>query len=466
MKAIIFILISACFLVLNVFAADLPDISGKWYGQLKEHGVYLKIALNIKKNENVYHASLDSLLQNTYNIAVSTFSFDNQAVNFTITDLVIEYKGTLEKNGNIKGIFRQHGQDFNVTFSKTQIGRPQEPAKPYPYIEEKIVFEDKKSGIKIDGTLTLPHAKGSFPAVILISGNGPQNRDGEIFGHKPFLVIADYLTNNGIAVLRYDDIGTAYSSGHFASATIADFAAAAESALAYLKNRKEINKKNIGFIAHSEGAASASIIAAQNEDVAFMVFLSACGLPGKDIIVKQYELIGKASKIEKKYFKRDLQINKKATEIVSTAPDIGQLRSLLFNYLGKTFDGFSPSVIPRGIGKADFMRTYTNIYTTPSMIYFLKYNPTDSLKRVKCPVFAVWGGKDLQVSAKENLKAVKKALKAGDNKDVTLKIFPNLNHLFQECKSGLPEEYSQIEQTFSPEVLSEITDWITLRTAN
>ncbi|MDR1195429.1 MAG: alpha/beta hydrolase [Endomicrobium sp.] len=457
MNKIIFTLVTAFIFSSAAFGAQAQDILGRWYGLLHESGAYSKVILTVEKDKtkDAYYAVFENTAQKE-KTPVTAFSFDNPDVYFKIIDLAAEYKGSLDKDGIIKGIFKQNETELNVNFSRNQTARIQDPLKPYPYTEEDIVFENKKAEIKLAATLTVPQGKTPFAAVVLISGNGPQNRDEEIFGHKPFLVIADYLTRNGIAVLRYDDRGVANSEGHFGSAQISDFVSDVQSAVEYLKTRKEIDEKNIGLIGYGEGAAIASITASEDNDISFIILLAAQGVSGKNIILKQTELINKAAKTGKKQLKRDLRVNKKSIEIMTDTEDISKTRGLLIEYLGKAFDDFSPAEVPKGMGKTDFMRAYINMYTNPRMLDYLNYNPAETLKKVKCPVFAVWGAKDLQISAKENFKAVKKALEEGGNKNFALKIFARLNHLFQECNTGLPEEYRQIEQTFAPEVLEEI----------
>ena len=459
MKRIIFILLLVFLFSLNGFAAD---ITGQWHGALKEHGVYLKVMLNIVKSIEGYTATLDSPYQNSKDIPVTSLIFEDNSLKFRIVELGIEYRGSLDEDGIIKGIFEQTGLVFNVNFSREEIRRPQEPSKPYPYIEEDIRFENKAAGITLAGTLTMPRGskKPGFPAVVLISGSGPNNRDEEVFGHKPFLVIADYLTRNGIAVLRYDKRGTGGSSATLKGHTTEDFASDAAAAIEYLKTRKEIDAKNIGLTGHSEGAAIASMIAAKQKRIMFIVLLAGQGLPGSKIILKQKEMTGKASKVKKKELKREIEIAREVIKIAAGAGNAGRQRDELMQYLGKKYDSFSLKELPKGVGKADFMRTYLNTYTDSWVRYFLTYNPADALKEVKCPVLALWGGKDLQVSAKDNLAAVKEALEKSKNPDVALKIYPGLNHMFQECKTGLPSEYPFIDQTFSPKVLSDISEWI------
>ncbi|MCL1972543.1 MAG: alpha/beta fold hydrolase [Endomicrobia bacterium] len=460
MKRIILVLLSVFLFSLNVFAAD---IIGQWHGVLKEHGVYLKVILNIAKSAGGYEyaATFDSPRQNAKGIPVTSFIFEGNSLKFRIIELGIEYRGSLEEDGIIKGIFEQNGLAFTVNFSREEIKRPQEPSKPYPYIEKEVRFENKAAGITLSGTLTIPRGskKQSFPAVVLISGSGPNNRDEEVFGHKPFLVIADYLTRNGIAVLRYDKRGTGRSSGTVKGSTTEDFAADAAAAVEYLKTRKEIDANNIGLIGHSEGAAIAAMIAAKQKRIMFIVLLAGQGLPGKEIILKQKKMIGKVSKVKKKELKREIETTKNVINIVGMA-NTGRQRGELLQYLGKRYDGFTHKEVPKGVGKPDFMRSYISTYMDPWMRYFLSYNPADDLKEVKCPVLALGGSKDLQVSAKDNLQAIKEVLEKSGNPDVTVKMYHGLNHMFQECKTGLPSEYPFIDQTFSPNVLSDILEWI------
>ncbi|MEQ8530538.1 MAG: CocE/NonD family hydrolase, partial [Imperialibacter sp.] len=244
-------------IVLTAVSMYGQDITGQWSGILKVQGIQLRVVFNINKAEDGYRSTMDSPDQGARGIPVTTTSFENAALKFTVANAGIVYEGVLGSDGVVVGSFKQAGQSFSMNLSreaveKENMKRPQEPAKPYPYHSEHITFENKKAGIFLAGTLTLPKKAGLFPVVILISGSGPQNRDEELAGHKPFLVLSDYLTRNGIAVLRFDDRGTASSQGDFKSATSADFATDVEAAIDYLKARKEINKRKIGLIGHSE----------------------------------------------------------------------------------------------------------------------------------------------------------------------------------------------------------------------
>jgi hypothetical protein len=343
---------------------------------------------------------------------------------------------------------------------KPVVNRPQEPKKPYPYISEEVTIENGSAGVKLAGTLTLPGKEGKYPVVVLITGSGPQNRDEELVGHKPFLVLADHLTRNGIAVLRYDDRGTAKSTGDFSKATTVDLASDVEAAIAYLKSRKDIDKKNIGLMGHSEGGIIAPMVASRSKDVSFIVLLAGTGIPGDQLLLLQQERIGKASGIPEADLLKSREINKGCFDIVIKASDQDQLKTDLTDYLKKTINEFPADQKPSGMSDEDLIKMLLNQIANPWMQYFIKYDPVPALQKVKCPVLALNGEKDLQVPPEENLGAIEKALEKARTKKVTIKEMPGLNHLFQECTIGSPDEYSLIEQTFSPAALEVITEWI------
>src|SRR5688572_7879553 len=204
---------------------------------------------------------------------------------------------------------------------KPSVRRSQEPTKPYPYYSENVTFENVQAKITLSGTLTLPAKEGSYPAVILITGSGPQNRDEEVAGHKPFLVISDYLTKKGIAVLRYDDRGFGESTGDFKSGTSLDFSTDVESAVIYLKTRKEINQQKIGLVGHSDGGMIAPMVAAKSEDVAFIVLLAGPGIHGRKLLVMRQELMAKAMGLSDAEVQESIKWNEKTFEIVSRSKD-------------------------------------------------------------------------------------------------------------------------------------------------
>jgi pimeloyl-ACP methyl ester carboxylesterase len=436
------------------------DMTGQWNGVLKIQGMQLRLVFHITETGG----TMDSPDQGVTGIPVTTASFNNPVLKLTVASLGIEYEGVLGDDGVITGTFKQMGQSLPLSLSreaveKEKVVRPQEPVKPYPYHEEEVSFENTEAGITLAGTLTLPHKEGLFPAVVLISGSGAQNRDEEIMGHKPFLVIADYLTRNGIAVLRFDDRGTAASTGDFQTATSLDFSKDVEAAVRYLQTRKEINRKKIGLIGHSEGGCIAPMLASRSKEVAFIVLLAGTGVPGDQLLLSQQEAIYTASGMGDADWKTVKAINEKAFEIVIQSTDQEQLKADLTEYLKQALKDH-PDQKPQGMSEEQFIQTSVTQLAMPWMTHFIKYDPAPALEKTKCPVLALNGEKDVQVPAKENLQAVKAALTKGGNGQATTKVLPGLNHLFQECTTGLPAEYATIEQTFSPVALEEILQWI------
>lgn len=453
------------FTFLTYFSATAQEITGQWNGVLKAPQTQLRLVFNVTKTNNGFSATMDSPDQGAKGIPVTNTTFENSKIKFEITNAQIEYNGELKEN-EITGTFKQGGQEFPMNLSRKAIPkenakRPQEPTKPYSYYSEEVTFQNPKANIALAGTLTLPKKEGNFPVAILITGSGPQNRDEELAGHKPFLVISDYLTKNGIGVLRYDDRGVGQSKGDFSTATSADFATDVESAIAYLKTRKEINPKKIGLVGHSEGGTIAPMVASKSKEVSFIVLLAGTGIQGNQLLLLQQELIAKASGISDAEIQKSIQTNAKIFEMVIKSNDNQKLKTDLTSLINETI---KKEEIPNGITKEELVSMQVNQITNPWMQYFIKFNPATALEKVKCPVLAVNGEKDLQVSPKENLSAIKNALTKGGNKNITTIEFPNLNHLFQECKTGLPQEYATIEQTFSPTALDEITKWIKLQT--
>ena len=464
MKKVAAIVVIA-FTVLNSFG---QDITGQWNGALKVQGMQLRIVFNITKTVDGYSSTMDSPDQGAKGIPVTFTSFVNSKLTLEISNAKIEYSGEL-KDKTIEGTFKQSGMQLPLNLSREQIEkqvvkRSQEPGRPYPYYSEDVTFQNFKANITLAGTLTLPKKEGNFPAVILITGSGPQNRDEELLGHKPFLIISDYLTKNGIAVLRYDDRGVAQSKGDFKTATTIDFASDVESAIDYLKTRKEINKSKIGLMGHSEGGIIAPMVAARSKDVNFIVLLAGTGIRGDKLLLLQQELIGRASGKSEADLLKSKEINAKAFEIVIKSKTTESLKTELTKFLQETLKNNPDETKPAGMSNDEFIAVQVNQIASPWMEYFIKYDPAPALEKVKCAVLAVNGEKDLQVPPKENLPAIEKALKIGGNRKVTIKEFKNLNHLFQECKTGTPAEYASIDQTFSPLALEEIGKWMTEQT--
>ena len=433
------------------------DISGKWNGVLKVSGQSLRIVFNITQAENGegFQATMDSPDQGARGIPVNSITFEGNEVILNILAAGISYKGTLSKANYIEGTFTQGSFSTlmaleKVTTEEPALKRPQEPIPPFPYHSEDITFDNQEADITLAGTLTLPSKERKSPAVILISGSGPQNRNSEMMGHKPFLVLADYLTRNGIAVLRYDERGIGQSTGTYSGSTSYDFAKDVEAGVEYLKSRPEINTSQIGLIGHSEGGLIAPMVASKNKEISFIVLMAGPGLRGDQIMLKQKELI-------------ELQMGVSKVAVDHNQKIFAGAYDLIINHSGENLQEDLTNYFREKYGKGlqqDQLNALVAQLSNPWMVAFIKADPAKYLPKVSCPVLAINGSKDLQVPAKENLKEIEKNLKEGGNTKVMAKELKDLNHLFQECETGLPEEYGEIEQTISPGVLEAINTWI------
>jgi uncharacterized protein len=285
-------------------------------------------------------------------------------------------------------------------------------------------------------------------------------RDEEISGHKPFLIIADHLTTNGVAVLRYDDRGVGKSTGDFKEATTVDFATDVASAVAYLKTRPEIKRAKIGLIGHSEGGIVAPMVASSSEDVSFIVLLASPGIEIKKLMMMQYELIPRAFGASDSSVKKSLAFGEKAFQMISTYGDRQTLKADLAELIEENYNDIPAPLRPPKMTREQVVAMQSDMMSSPCCQNILVYDPAATLEKVSCPVLALNGAKDFQVPPKENLTGIGDALKKGGNTKVTIKELPNLNHLFQECETGSLSEYGTIEQTFSPMALKEMSDWI------
>jgi len=435
-------------------------IEGSWYGILKTEKIELKIVFNISKTDTLYSATMDSPDQGVKGIPVSKTEFSNSIVKLFVSSAMVEYSGVF-MGDKIIGTFKQGQATIPLNLSKRPFEgskRPQEPRPPFPYSAEEITFDNSKAGIELAGTLTLPKVGKPSAVVILISGSGPQNRDEEIMNHKPFLLWADYLTKRGIGVLRFDDRGIGKSKGNFALATSFDFAEDVNSAVEYLKGRNDLSGVKIGLMGHSEGGIIAPIVASKRNDISFLVLLAAPGIKGSEIIVLQQGLIGKASGVSDAEIDKYSIITRNLYSIIDKERNNPGLKKLLSDFIKLNAGAEVPE---------SQINQQVSAITTPWMLTFLNYDPADALTRIKIPLIAINGTKDLQVPYEVNLNALEKSLLAahGGNADslkkyVTIKSIQGVNHLFQRTETGLPAEYSKIEETISPEVLELISGWI------
>jgi len=446
------------------------EIEGIWQGTLKFSGIELRIIFTISRSpDNTLTATYDVPEQNATDVPVDEITFNNRNVRLEIIPIEGVFKGKLSEDGvKIDGNWTQSGMTLPLVLERTHtkpvIKRPQEPKEPFPYRIEEVVFKNIDAGITLAGTLTLPPSEGTFPAVLLLSGSGAQDRDEAVFGHRPFLVLADYLTRRGIAVLRVDDRGVGDSTGDFDKATALDFAADAMAGVTYLKSRKEINHELIGLVGHSEGGMIAPMVAVQSPDIAFIVLIASPGMAIKKMEYSEQARTLKTNGASDDLVARSRAVQESLFAVISQEIDSKVVLDKFTSIITEFFKGLSEE--ERKITEISEENLEVYIHDqfqklhSPWFRFYLPFDPGTVLQKVTCPVLAVNGEKDVQVTPKENLQAITRALKAGGNNNYTVKELPNLNHLLQTAETGKISEYGKIEETMSPTALQIIGDWI------
>lgn len=458
----------------NVATAPAQDakppksLEGLWAGTLKTGLIDLRLVVKFTKKDGAYAGTMDSIDQGAKAIPIENIEVKDDAVTLKLKTIGGVFEGKLKEDGSeIAGKWKQGSSNFDLTLKRTdkapEVSRPQLPKKPYPYAEHEVNYENKAAGIKLAGTLTAPRGDGPFPAVIMLTGSGPQDRDETIFNHKPFLVIADHLTRQGIAVLRVDDRGVGGSTGDVMKATVDDNVQDVLAGLAFLKERKEINPTKIGLIGHSEGGMLAPLVATRSKDVAFLVLLAGTGLPGDEILYLQGQTILKAMGVKGDALKKQRTMQELLFSVVKQEPDNDKVLKLVKERMEEMKKTLSPLELLQFAMQQKALEAQVKTITTPWFRSFLAYDPRPALRKLQAPVLALVGEKDVQVPPKENLEAMENALTEGGHKDHTLKELAGLNHLFQTAKTGAITEYGQIEETFSPAVLTLMSEWILKR---
>jgi pimeloyl-ACP methyl ester carboxylesterase len=430
------------------------DIDGAWLGTLDAGAVKLHVVFHIMNTEDGLLATLDSPDQGAKGIPVTSVTRQAASLKLEVKSINGLFEGKISSDVSaIDGTWTQMGNSMPLTLkcvkdaSELEPRRPQNPTKPYPYREEEVAFDNKAAGITLAATLTAPPGKGPFPAVLLITGSGPHDRDETLMGHKPFLVLADYLTRKGIVVLRADKRGFAKSTGNFATATMVDFAADADAGVAYLKTRPEVDSHRIGLIGHSEGGVVAPMAATRNSDVAFIVMMAGPGVPGDEILPEQLILISEAAGKKPEDAEKDAAEERVVLALVEREKD----HAVLEKELREKLSGKVPEAQ---------LNMQIKSLTSPWFRHFIAYDPAAELRKVTCPVLAINGEKDLQVPPKQNLPVIRKALADARNNNFEVDELPGLNHLFQTAKTGALSEYAEIEETMSPVAMEKIASWI------
>jgi len=391
--------------------------------------------------------------------------FVEKLVTFKVPSINGYFVGRFDVEGkSLTGKWVQNGVSMPLNLErKSEVpmpNRPQEPKVPYPYESENITYPNTVDNISLAGTLTYPRKGGPFPAVILISGSRAQDRNEALMFHRPFLILSDHLTRNGIAVLRYDDRGFGRSTGSFISATSEDLARDVSAGIEYLKTRNEIDPGKIGLAGHSEGGIIAPMVAIQSKDVAFVILMAGTGVTGEELLYLQSELISKLENIPEPAIEKYRKMQSDLFGLLKSEKDETALKEKLTKVFENHIAGLTLEERKILMLTESTIPLHVQSFMTPWLRFFIFYDPAPVLQKVKCPVLAINGDKDVQVPVNQNLPAIEKALKTGGNTNYKIVPLPGLNHLFQTAETGSPGEYGKIEETISPVALETMSSWV------
>ena len=442
---------------------------GTWEGSLEAGGAQLRIVFNIERGDDgSLSGTMDSPDQGRFGIPLSSVTLDGSDVTFGVAAVGGEYTGRLlEAGDDISGTWSQGPNNLPLDLAKAEgpaarPPRPQEPKPPFPYDMIDVTFANAEAGIELEGTLTTPRGAGPFPGVVLVSGSGPQDRDESLLGHKPFLVLADHLTRNGIAVLRFDDRGVGESAGDVATATSDDFTSDALAAVSFLRRQESVAARRVGIAGHSEGGLIAPIAADRSDEVSYIVMLAGPGVPGIDILIAQGELINRAGGAPEEVIELNQRIQAGLADIVAEESDREAAAQKMKSFIEREVATLSEQMrasAAAGLSEEAISRTVAQ-FNSPWFRFFLHHDPRPALERLDVPVLSLIGEKDPQVPHGLNNPEIEAAFERGGNPDATVRMLPGLNHLFQEAETGSPAEYQQIEETMNTAALEAVSAWI------
>jgi pimeloyl-ACP methyl ester carboxylesterase len=447
-----------------------PSLEGTWLGTLKVSAIELRVVFNLSvKPDGSLTGTLDSPDQGAAGIPISRIAVENERITVEVKTVGGRYEGALNADrSGMSGKWTQGGASLDLVMQRVKevpkAKRPQEPKRPHPYLDEEVTYQNAKGGFTLAGTLTMPQTGPPFPAVILITGSGQQDRDESVFGHRPFLVLADYLTRRGIAVLRVDDRGVGGSKGDASQATSEDFAQDVLAGVAYLKTRKEIDPKRIGLIGHSEGGIIAPLVATRSSDVAFLVLMAGTGVPGDVIVEKQIAGLLQAAGTDQAAIDAAIRNQRRVYEVIKTETDPNLAKEKIRKIIQESVEALSEQqkkALQSSDAAADIQAQGA---ASKWFRFFITHDPKTVLRQVKCPVLAINGELDKQVPPKDNLPAIEQALREGGNPHFVVKELPGLNHLFQTAQTGNIDEYARIEETIAPLALETVAQWIQAQT--
>lgn len=445
---------------------------GNWMGALNLGGAQLRMRLAVTTEDGALSAVMYSIDQGNAAIPVASTTISGASLSLSMPMIAGSYDGSLSEDGRqIDGTFTQAGNALPLVLERVSAeeaagpSRPQDPEEPLPYHVEEVGYPNPDGGHVLAGTFTRPDEGGPFPAVILISGSGPQDRNEALMGHRPFLVLSDHLTRSGIAVLRFDDRGVGESTGNFASATSQDHASDVLAGVAYLKTRGDVDQGAIGLAGHSEGGLIAPIVAVASDDVSYIVLMAGPGITGEEILYAQGALIARAQGATEDRIAESEAQQRAIYEIVKTESDPARAAEMIADIARVAFEALSETErAQQGITDEESLERVLQMQVqqvnSPWFRYFLTYDPAPTLEQVAVPVLAINGEKDLQVPYEENLREIEAALQRGGNTSFEIHALPDHNHLFQHSETGAPSEYSTIEETWSVESMELIAEWV------
>lgn len=442
---------------------------GDWEGKLSV-GIDLRVVFHIIEGNGELTATTDSPDQGVKDIKCSRVIAYDDSLIIEIASMGGVYRGAITGQGEITGKLEQRGKGAPLNLKKTDkavvLNRPQTPQPPFDYGIEDIIYFNRDSSIRYGATLTIPKGKGPFPALLLLSGSGQQNRDEELFGHKPFAVVADYLTKAGYIVMRVDDRGMGQTTGIRPDVTTADFVKDAAFGIEYLKTRREVNPDKIGLYGHSEGGMIAEILAAQRKDIDFIVLMAGPGIANARLMEEQNNALFEKSGFSKEMIDEYGKLYRSVVEATISSKDSMEFQKAVEKAVADWRKKTDARIVASTTGITDaateqkVVRSFVDGFNKPWIRYFLSYDPKYDLQKTKAKILALNGDKDIQVISSSNLAGMKETLKKGKTKSYEIKELPGLNHLFQNCKACTVTEYAQLEETMSPVALQTIKAWL------
>lgn len=454
MKSTLCGLLIAC--TLGATPALAEDASGYWKGRIADS---LNVFLQFSQTTDGRWEGKLSVPQQGLATQVDELAVTEREISFRLPALKAGYTARWsEESKTWVGIWSQGGQNVPLSLARTGADaltppRPQEQAiaaRPPVYASSEVTFANPAAGLTLAGSFSVPQGKGPFPAVVLVHGSGPLDRDQNVFGHKQFLVLADHLARQGIAVLRYDKRGIGRSTGTYKDASTFDFAGDAEAAVRFLRGRPEVDTRRMGIVGHSEGGLIAPLVAARDPGLAFVVMLAAPGVRGELLMLEQMSLGARANGMPEDMLAREREVNR---ALLAALASEARLETAVDKARRVMEDAERGGSLPAGVARQRFQ-----LLSTPWFHSFLRHEPGPVLEALRQPVLAVNGERDFQVPAAMNLGAIRVALK--DNPHAVVKELPALNHLFQTARTGAGLEYAEIAESFAPAALGLVSDWI------